>query len=117
MHVGDRIGVPWLAHTCGICRFCRSERENLCTTPLFTGWDLDGGYAEYAVVNESYAYRLPEHFSDEDAAPLLCAGIIGYRALLRSNLPVGGRLGIYGFGGSAHLTAQLAIARAPGSMS
>ena len=117
LHVGDRIGVPWLAHTCGICRFCRSERENLCTTPLFTGWDLDGGYAEYAVVNESYAYRLPEHFSDEDAAPLLCAWIIGYRALLRSNLPVGGRLGIYGFGGSAHLTAQLAIARAPGSMS
>ena len=110
LQVGDRIGVPWLAHTCGICRFCRSERENLCTAPLFTGWDLDGGYAEYAVVNESYAYRLPERFTDEDAAPLLCAGIIGYRALRRSNLPTGGRLGIYGFGASAHLTAQLAIA-------
>jgi propanol-preferring alcohol dehydrogenase len=110
LHVGERIGVPWLAHTCGICPFCRSERENLCTAPLFTGWDLDGGYAEYAVVNEAYAYRLPEHFSDEDAAPLLCAGIIGYRALRRSNLRIGGRLGIYGFGGSAHLTAQIALA-------
>ena len=110
LQVGERIGVPWLAQTCGICRFCRAKRENLCTAPLFTGWDLDGGYAEYAVVNESYAYRLPDRFTDEDAAPLLCAGIIGYRALRRSNLPAGGRLGIYGFGGSAHLTAQLAIA-------
>jgi len=107
---GDRIGVPWLAHTCGQCRFCLSGRENLCIAPLFTGWDLDGGYAEYAVVDELYAYRLPEQFTDEQAAPLLCAGIIGYRALRRSNLPVGGALGIYGFGGSAHLTAQLAIA-------
>jgi propanol-preferring alcohol dehydrogenase len=83
----------------------------LCTAPLFTGWDLDGGYAEYAVIDESYAYRLPEEFSDEEAAPLLCAGIIGYRALRRANLPAGGRLGIYGFGGSAHLTAQIAIAQ------
>jgi alcohol dehydrogenase, propanol-preferring len=107
---GERIGVPWLAHTCGTCRFCTSGRENLCCTPLFTGWDLDGGYAEYVVVDESYAYRLPATFSDEEAAPLLCAGIIGYRALRRSNLPAGGRLGIYGFGGSAHLTAQIAIA-------
>jgi len=110
LQVGDRIGVPWLAHTCGICRFCRSERENLCTAPSFTGWDIDGGYAEYAVVDESYAYRLPDRFSDEEAAPLLCAGIIGYRALRRSNVPPGGRLGIYGFGGSAHLAAQVAIA-------
>ena len=107
---GDRVGVPWLAHTCGTCRFCTSGQENLCISPQFTGWDLDGGYAEYAVVNESYAYRLPAEFSDEQAAPLLCAGIIGYRALRRSNLPQGGRLGIYGFGGSAHLTAQIAIA-------
>ena len=107
---GDRVGVPWLAHTCGVCRFCTSGRENLCLAPLFTGWDLDGGYAEYAVVDEAYAYRLPAGFSDEEVAPLLCAGIIGYRALLRSNLPPGGRLGIYGFGGSAHLTAQIAIA-------
>jgi len=109
LRVGDRVGVPWLAHTCGVCRFCTSGRENLCLAPLFTGWDLDGGYTDYAVVEEAYAYRLPAGFSDEEAAPLLCAGIIGYRALLRSNLPPGGRLGIYGFGGSAHLTAQIAI--------
>jgi propanol-preferring alcohol dehydrogenase len=108
--LGDRIGVPWLAHTCGTCRFCTSGRENLCVTPLFTGWDLDGGYAEYVVVHEDYAYAVPPAFSDEEAAPLLCAGIIGFRALRRSRLPPGGRLGIYGFGGSAHLTAQIALA-------
>jgi propanol-preferring alcohol dehydrogenase len=102
--------VPWLAHTCGECRFCRAGRENLCLSPLFTGWDRDGGYADFAVCDEDFAYRLPEVFSDEQAAPLLCAGIIGYRALRRSNLPAGGRLGIYGFGGSAHLTAQVALA-------
>ena len=107
---GDRIGIPWLAHTCGICRFCRSGRENLCVNPSFTGWDLDGGYAEYAVVNEAYAYAIPDVFSDEQAAPLLCAGIIGFRALRRSKIQPGGRLGIYGFGGSAHLTAQVALA-------
>ena len=107
---GDRIGVPWLAHTCGACRFCVSGRENLCLSPRFTGWDVDGGYAEYAVVEEGYAYALPEGFGDEEVAPLLCAGIIGYRALLRANLPEGGRLGIYGFGGSAHITAQVALA-------
>jgi alcohol dehydrogenase, propanol-preferring len=106
---GARVGIPWLARTCGQCRFCLSGRENLCTAPLFTGWDVDGGYAEYVVANESYAYELPDAFSDQEAAPLLCAGIIGYRALRRSNLPVGGRLGIYGFGGSAHLTAQIAL--------
>ncbi len=109
--VGDRIGVPWLAHTCGSCRFCVSGRENLCLAPRFTGWDIDGGYAEYAVVEEAYAYALPAGFTDEEVAPLLCAGIIGYRALQRSNLPKGGRLGIYGFGGSAHITAQVALAR------
>ncbi len=108
--LGDRIGIPWLAHTCGICRFCRSGRENLCIDPRFTGWDLDGGYAAYAVVDQDYAYALPDAFDDVEAAPLLCAGIIGYRALLRANLPEGGRLGIYGFGGSAHLTAQIALA-------
>ena len=107
---GDRIGVPWLAHTCGKCRFCLSGRENLCTDPRFTGWDVEGGYAEHAVVDESYAYALPEEFDDVEVAPLLCAGIIGYRALLRADLPKGGRLGIYGFGGSAHLTAQVALA-------
>ena len=108
--VGARIGVPWLAHTCGICRFCLDGRENLCLTPTFTGWDVNGGYGEYAVVNEAFAYPIPDVFSDEEAAPLLCAGIIGYRALRRSGLPPGGRLGIYGFGGSAHLTAQIAMA-------
>jgi propanol-preferring alcohol dehydrogenase len=110
-HEGDRIGVPWLAHTCGTCHFCLSGRENLCMDPRFTGWDLDGGYAPYAVVDEAYAYALPEGFDDVEVAPLLCAGIIGYRALQRAELPEGGRLGIYGFGGSAHLTAQVAMAR------
>lgn len=108
--VGDRIGIPWLASTCGRCRFCTSGRENLCVAPTFTGWDRDGGYAEYATVLEAYAYAVPEVFDDVRAAPLLCAGIIGYRALRRANVPAGGRLGIYGFGGSAHLTAQVAIA-------
>jgi propanol-preferring alcohol dehydrogenase len=107
-HLGDRIGVPWLAHTCGRCRFCLSGRENLCIDPRFTGWDLDGGYAEFTVVDEAYAYALPARFDDVEVAPLLCAGIIGYRALLRANLPEGGRLGIYG---SAPLTAQIALAR------
>jgi D-arabinose 1-dehydrogenase-like Zn-dependent alcohol dehydrogenase len=93
---GDRVGVPWLARTCGTCRFCGAGRENLCLAPLFTGWDLDGGYAEYVVVDEGFAYAIPSVFSDEEAAPLLCAGIIGYRALSRCQLPPGGRLGIYG---------------------
>jgi propanol-preferring alcohol dehydrogenase len=109
--LGDRIGIAWLRSTCGACRWCRSGRENLCRSSRYTGWDDDGGYAEYAVVPESFAYRIPEVFADEAAAPLLCAGIIGYRALRRANLPPGGRLGIYGFGGSAHLTAQLALAQ------
>jgi propanol-preferring alcohol dehydrogenase len=108
--IGDRIGVPWLAHTCGRCRFCTTGRENLCTEPRFTGWDVDGGYAEYLVVDEDFAYVIPDGFTDVEAAPLLCAGIIGYRALRRSQCPPGGRLGIYGFGGSAHLTAQIAMA-------
>ncbi len=107
---GDRIGVPWLAHTCGVCAFCRSGRENLCVDPRFTGWDLDGGYAEYLVADADYVYSLPDGFGDETAAPLLCAGIIGYRALRQSHCPPGGRLGIYGFGASAHLTAQVAMA-------
>jgi propanol-preferring alcohol dehydrogenase len=107
--LGDRVGVAWLRHTCGACRWCRAGRENLCVSPAFTGWDADGGYAEFAVVDEDYAYAIPEVFSDEQAAPLLCAGIIGYRALRRAELPEGGRLGIYGFGGSAHLTAQVAL--------
>ncbi|SRR5579875_295352 len=108
--VGDRVGAAWLASTCGTCRFCRSGRENLCLNATFTGWDHDGGYAEATLVDERFAYRLPDELSDEQAAPLLCAGIIGYRALRLSSLRPGGRLGLYGFGGSAHLTAQVAIA-------
>ena len=108
--IGERVGIAWLRATCGACRFCRRGDENLCLDPRFTGWDADGGYAEFAVVDERYAYRLPDAFDDESAAPLLCAGIIGYRALRRAALPPGGRLGIYGFGGSAHLAAQVALA-------
>jgi propanol-preferring alcohol dehydrogenase len=107
---GDRVGIPWLARTCGRCRFCRSGAENLCTDPRFTGWDVDGGYAPWAVIDEAFAYGIPAGLTDVDAAPLLCAGIIGFRALKRAELPAGGRLGIYGFGGSAHLTAQIAMA-------
>ncbi len=109
--VGERVGIAWLRHTCGTCRFCLRGDENLCLQPQFTGWHADGGYAEHAVVDERFAYRLPESFSDERAAPLLCAGIIGFRALRRAALPEGGRLGIYGFGASAHLAAQVAIAQ------
>ncbi len=106
---GDRIGVPWLASTDGTCDPCRRGAENLCERPTFTGWDVDGGYAEHCLVDERYAYRLPDGIDDEAAAPLLCAGIIGYRSLRAANVPPGGRLGIYGFGGSAHLTAQVAL--------
>jgi alcohol dehydrogenase, propanol-preferring len=106
---GDRVGIAWLRHTCGECRFCKRGDENLCTSPGFTGWDADGGYAELAVVDERFAYGIPEQFSDRQAAPLLCAGIIGFRSLRRASLPSGGRLGIFGFGASAHLAAQLAL--------
>ncbi|MCQ4080651.1 zinc-binding alcohol dehydrogenase family protein [Streptomyces sp. RB6PN25] len=110
--VGDRVGVAWLAGTCGQCRYCRRGDENLCPHSRYTGWDLDGGYADYTVADARFAYRLPDDDRpDEELAPLLCAGIIGYRALRRAELPPGGRLGIYGFGASAHLTAQLAIAQ------
>ena len=109
--LGERVGVPWLGRTDGTCRYCRRGDENLCARPLFTGWDVDGGYADACLVDEGFAYRLPEGVSDEQAAPLLCAGIIGYRALLCAAVPPGGRLGIYGFGGSAHLTAQVALAQ------
>jgi alcohol dehydrogenase, propanol-preferring len=107
---GDRVGVAWLGSTDMTCRFCLRGAENLCLEPRFTGWDRDGGYADYLVVDERYAYALPEGFSNEQAAPLLCAGIIGYRALRQAAVPPGGRLGIFGFGGSAHLVAQVALA-------
>jgi propanol-preferring alcohol dehydrogenase len=107
--IGQRIGVAWLAGTDGSCRYCRAGRENLCQSPTFTGWDRDGGYADACLADEAYAYPLPDAITDEQAAPLLCAGIIGYRALQRAAAPPGGALGIYGFGASAHLTAQLAL--------
>ncbi|HEV7582496.1 MAG TPA: zinc-binding alcohol dehydrogenase family protein [Mycobacterium sp.] len=109
--VGDRVGIAWLRHTCGVCRYCRRGDENLCPQSRYTGWDADGGYAEFATVPAAFAHHLPSGYSDSQLAPLLCAGIIGYRSLLRAELPSGGRLGIYGFGGSAHITAQVALAQ------
>lgn len=109
--IGDRVGVAWLGGTDGSCRFCRHGAENLCVAPTFTGWDCDGGYADFCLVDEAFAYALPAGIDDEHLAPLLCAGIIGYRALVCAAVPPGGSLGIYGFGGSAHLTAQVALAQ------
>jgi len=109
--VGDRVGIAWLRETCGSCRYCLRDRENLCPRSRYTGWDEDGGYAEFAVVPAAYALPLPTGYTDDELAPLLCAGLIGYHALERAAVPEGGRLGVYGFGGSAHLTAQVAIAR------
>jgi len=109
VEIGERVGVAWLARSCGRCRFCRDDQENLCESPLFTGWDRDGGYADHVVADVDFVYRLPDIFDDVSAAPLLCAGIIGYRALRRSGFRSGTRLGIYGFGASAHLAAQIAL--------
>lgn len=111
LEVGQRVGIAWLRRTCGECRWCRSGAENLCPSSLYTGWDSDGGFAEYAAVPAAFAYPLPEGVPDQRLAPLLCAGIIGYRSLRRAELPPGGRLGIYGFGSSAHITAQIALAQ------
>jgi alcohol dehydrogenase, propanol-preferring len=108
---GDRVGIAWLRRTCGRCLYCATDRENLCERAEFTGWHADGGYAEYAVVDEDYAYAIPAGFDDVHAAPLLCAGIIGYRALSLAAVRPGGRLGMYGFGSSAHVTIQLARGR------
>ena len=108
---GDRVGVAWLAGTDGSCRYCRRGRENLCPASTYTGWDIPGGYAEYLVAADAYVHRLPSGFTDPELAPLLCAGIIGYRALVRAQVPPGGTLGLWGFGGSAHLTAQVAMAQ------
>jgi propanol-preferring alcohol dehydrogenase len=108
---GQRAGVAWLRGTCGTCRYCAQGAENLCPQSTYTGWDADGGYAEYCTVPADYAYRLPDGYPDADLAPLLCAGIIGFRALRLARLPVGGgRLGVYGFGASAHLATQVALA-------
>ena len=106
---GDRLGVAWLYSACGKCAFCQRENENLCETARFTGYHVNGGYAEYIVVPEKFAYPIPEIFSDAEAAPLLCAGIIGYRALRLSEIKPGHRLGLYGFGASAHVAIQVAV--------
>lgn len=108
LELGRRVGVGWLGWTCGVCAFCRSGRENLCERAQFTGLHRDGGYAEYAVADARFVYRLPEGFSDVEAAPLLCAGIIGYRALRLSGVQPGQNLGLYGFGASAHIVLQIA---------
>ncbi|WP_405797196.1 zinc-binding alcohol dehydrogenase family protein [Streptomyces sp. NBC_01506] len=107
---GDRAGGAWLRGTCGVCRYCRAGQENLCPRSTYTGWDEDGGFAELVLVPAAFAYPLPESHDAASLAPLMCAGIIGYRSLRRSALPEGGRLGLYGFGASAHLAAQVALA-------
>jgi len=108
---GDRVGIAWLRRTCGRCAYCVSARENLCERAEFTGWHADGGFAEFAVVPAAFAYAIPAIFGDVEAAPLLCAGIIGFRALERAAVPAGGRLGLWGFGSSAHVTLQISRAR------
>ncbi len=104
---GDRVGIPWLGHTCGACAYCASGRENLCRNARFTGYHMDGGYAEYAVAYADYTFKLPDGYTDAEAAPLLCAGMIGYRAYRMAG--DGARLGVYGFGAAAHLIAQVAV--------
>lgn len=106
--VGERVGAAWLYWACGICRFCKSGRENLCETARFTGFHHDGGYAEYIAVPEKFAYAVPRVFGDAEAAPLMCAGIVGYRSLKLSGIKAGGKLGLYGFGASAHVAIQIA---------
>jgi propanol-preferring alcohol dehydrogenase len=106
---GDRVGMAWLYSTCGICAYCRQGKENLCENAKFTGYHVDGGYAQYTVIHEDFAYPIPDIFSEEEAAPLLCAGIIGYRALRLSEVKPGQRLGLYGFGASAHVAIQVAV--------
>lgn len=105
---GDRLGVPWLNKVCHKCRYCRAGKENLCQNIRFTGLHADGGYAEYTIVDESFAYPIPEVFNDAEAAPLLCAGVVGYRSLRLSRVEPGQRLGLYGFGASAHIIIQIA---------
>ncbi len=107
--IGDRVGVPWLYKTCGTCKYCKSGRENLCNSALFTGYDADGGFAEYMVIAEDFAYHLPKNYSDLEVAPLLCAGVIGYQAFRSTGLKTRGKLGLFGFGSSAHIVIQVAI--------
>lgn len=109
--LGDRLGIPWLGGTCGHCHYCAGQRENLCDTPVFTGYDRDGGFAEYAVADERFCFALPARYDDLHAAPLLCAGLIGYRAYRLSGVAGSMRLGLYGFGAAAHIICQLAVAQ------
>jgi propanol-preferring alcohol dehydrogenase len=111
LKIGDRVGAAWLRHTCGKCRFCTTGRENLCPFSQYTGFDANGGYAQYAIVPEDFAYDLPADYDDISVSPLLCAGLIGFRALKRCNLRPGGKLGIFGFGSSAHIITQIAAKR------
>jgi propanol-preferring alcohol dehydrogenase len=106
LHRGDRVGIPWLGHTCGVCCFCTAGEENLCDSPRFTGYQIDGGYAEYCLAEEAFCFHLPDHYADAAAAPLLCAGLIGYRSLRMAG--EARQLGIYGFGAAAHILAQVA---------
>jgi alcohol dehydrogenase, propanol-preferring len=108
---GARIGVPWLGGACGHCAYCAAQRENLCDTPVFTGYDRDGGFAQYAVADERFCFALPERYDDMHAAPLLCAGLIGYRAYRLSGVSGPMRLGLYGFGAAAHIICQIAVAQ------
>ena len=105
--LGARLGVPWLFKTCGVCKYCKSNRENLCDNPMFTGYDADGGFAEYIIVEEDFAYPLPENYTDKEVAPLLCAGVIGYQAFKATGLKNSGKLGLFGFGSSAHILLQV----------
>jgi len=105
--VGQRVGVPWMGYTCGVCKYCRRGQENLCDNALYTGYTRDGGYAEYTVAYENFCFPIPEIYGDAEAAPLLCAGLIGYRAYRLAGQ--GEVLGIYGFGAAAHLLAQVAV--------
>ncbi|NOR16882.1 zinc-binding alcohol dehydrogenase family protein [candidate division WOR-3 bacterium] len=107
--LGDRVGVPWLYKTCGKCKYCKSGKENLCDNAMFTGYDANGGFAQYTVISQDFAYQLPENYSDLEVAPLLCAGVIGYQAFQATGLKNEGRLGLFGFGSSAHIIIQVAI--------
>ncbi len=106
--INDRVGIPWLNKTCGKCEYCRSERENLCDEPLFTGYDVDGGFAEYTIVHQDFAYPLPKNYDDIEVAPLLCAGVIGYQTFKRANLK-SGKIGLFGFGSAAHILIQVLL--------
>ena len=108
LEIGARVGVPWVHRTCGSCSFCRRGRENLCESAHFNGYTIDGGYADYVLSHQSFTFPIPDAFPDLQAVPLLCAGVIGYRSLRLADVPSSGRLGLYGFGGSAHIVIQLA---------